>query len=224
MSEQPLTYESVLALIRESVWESERRMKEADRRSEESRAAFDQHMEKIDKKFAQEREEAAREWEKRNAELNRQMKETDKKISALGSRIGEIIECMVEGGIVDKFQALDYEIMQCGRNVKFWHPKTADIRGEIDLFLENGDTAILVEVKTTLEIADVRQHMERLEKFRLCADAKGDKRRFVGAVAGAVVEEKVKKFIYENGMYVIVQSGEAFEIEPLPEGFKAKEW
>jgi len=38
MSEQPLTYESVLALIRESVRESERRMKEADREWEKRNA------------------------------------------------------------------------------------------------------------------------------------------------------------------------------------------
>ena len=31
-------------------------------------------------------------------------------------------------------------------------------------------------------------------------------------------------FAHENGMYVIVQSGEAVEIVQTPEGFKAKEW
>ena len=28
----------------------------------------------------------------------------------------------------------------------------------------------------------------------------------------------------QNGMYVIVQSGKAFNIVPPPDGFKAKEW
>ncbi|MCL2117145.1 MAG: hypothetical protein FWH27_01835, partial [Planctomycetaceae bacterium] len=125
--------------------------------------------------------------------------------------------------IVDKFQAFGYEILQCGRNIKYEYKKIG-IRGEIDLFLENGDIAILVEVKTSLETADVHRHMERLEEYRRCADARGDKRRFIGAVAGAVVQDDAMKFAHANGMYVIVQSGEAVEIVPVPQGFQAKEW
>ena len=197
MSEQSLTYESILELFRES---------------------------------ERERKEFSREWRERSAEFDRQMQETDlqikeahKKISALGSRIGEMIECMVEGGIVDKFQALGYEITQCARKYKFGLPKSVNW-GEIDLYLENGDIVILSKVKTTLETADVRKHIERMEKFRRCADEKGDKHRFVGAVAGAVVEGEAEEFVHANGMYVIIQSGEAVEIVPVPEGFQVKEW
>ena len=216
MPEQ-LTYESVLALIQENTRKADWRMK----------------------KIAREREKDAQEWRERTAEIDRlqkknaqQMKETDrlakeahKKNSELDSRIGEIIEGMVEGGIIDKFQALGYEIIQCGRNVKFWHPKTVGIRGEIDLLYE-GDVEILIEVKTTLETSDVRRHMERLEKYRQCFNAKAEskQKRFVGAVAGAVVKDEAKNFAHENGIYVIVQSGEAFEIVKLPEGVQAKEW
>ena len=53
---------------------------------------------------------------------------------------------------------------------------------------------------------------------------KGDKRRFIGAVAGAVVKGDAEEVAHENGMYVIVQSGKAMEIIPVPEGFKAREW
>ena len=116
-------------------------------------------------------------------ETDKIARESHKKIFALGSRIGEIIENMVGGNkIIDKFRALGYEIVQCGRNISFEYIKL-DIRGEIDLFLEDGEIAILIEVKTTLTTADVQRHIERMEKYRRCADARGDKRRFVGAVA-----------------------------------------
>ena len=76
-----------------------------------------------------------------------------------------------------------------------------------------------------METADVCNHIERLEKFRRCTDAKGvDKRRFIGAVAGAVVKGDAADVAMENGMYVIVQSGEAIKILPQPEGFVAKKW
>ena len=153
-----------------------------------------------------------------------QMKATDRKISALGSRIGEIVEAMVEGHIVEKFQAFGYDVEECFPRLPFKNKKLG-LEGDIDLFLEDGDTAILIEVKTTLETADVRRHLERMEEYRLYADAKGiGKRRYIGAVAGAVVKGEAAKFAQKNGLYVIVQSGYAVEIIPPPKGFKAKEW
>ena len=155
-----------------------------------------------------------------------QMKKTDRRISDLGGRIGKIVENMVKGNIASKFRAFGYENLDddCSENKKFTNKKLG-ISGEVDLLLENGDVAVLIEVKTTLETADVRKHIERMEKFRRWADAKGvAKKRYIGAVAGAVVEGDAEKFAHENGMYVIVQSGKAVEIMTPPEGFTAKEW
>ena len=201
--QSPLTYEGILEMFRQN----------AEQRKETDR--------EFDRKFDRMIEEADR----RRKDIDQQMKETNKKISALGSRIGEIVESMVSGNgnIVDKFYALGYKITEWNPHKKFWDPDT-NIRGEVDVFLENGDAAILIEVKTSLETADVRDHIKRLEKFRRYADVKGDKRHFIGAVAGAVVDDEAKNFAHENGMYVIVQSGEAVEIVTPPEGFTAKEW
>ena len=158
-------------------------------------------------------------------EVSEQMKRTDKKISELGSRIGEIIENMVAGNIIEKFQDLGYDVTGCSPRKSFKN-KEFGIDGEVDLLLDDGDVGILIEVKTTLETADVRRHIERLEKYRRYANARGigDKQRYIGAVAGAVVKKEAAKFAQENGMYVIVQSGEAVEIIEQPKGFKAKEW
>ena len=131
---------------------------------------------------------------------------------------------MVKGNIVAKFQELGYEVTECSRN-RFFENKKLGIRSEIDLFLDDGEVAILIEVKTTLETADVRSHIARLEKYRRCADTKGvNKKRFIGAVAGAVAMDEVVKFAQENGLYAIVQSGKAVEIVAPPDGFQAKEW
>jgi predicted AAA+ superfamily ATPase len=152
------------------------------------------------------------------------MKRTSKEVGALGSRIGTIVENMVKGDIVAKFRAFDYEIDDYCEKKKFENNKI-DVHGEIDLFLENGDIAILIEIKTTLETKDVRKHIDRLEKFRRYVDAKGvDKRHFIGAVAGAVIEGEAEEFAHENGIYVIVQSGKAVDIVTPPAGFVAKKW
>jgi len=153
-------------------------------------------------------------------ETAEQMKETDRKIGALTSRIGEIVENMVGGDIVGQFQALNIAIKSHSRDKTFGTRGTSE-SGQIDVFLENGDIVVLIEVKTKLTDDDVREHIERLEKYRRYGD---DKRRIMGAVAGAVVSDDVVKFAHRQGLYVIVQSGEAVEIIAPPVGFKAKEW
>ena len=97
---------------------------------------------------------------------------------------------------------------------------------KLTYFLEDGDVAILISVKTKLTTEYVHEHIEQLEKYRRYVDAKGngDKRRFIGAVAGAVAPDDVVKFAQKKGFYVIVQSGIAVEIVPTPENFRAKEW
>jgi len=156
----------------------------------------------------------------RQEKTDQQIERTSKKVEALGSRIGEIVENMIGGDIVGQFQALNIAIKSHSRNKTFGTRGTSE-SGEIDVFLENGDLVILIEVKTRLTDDDVREHVERLEKYRRYGD---DKRRILGAVAGAVVSDDVIKFAHRQGLYVIVQSGEAVEIIASPVGFVAKEW
>jgi hypothetical protein len=93
---------------------------------------------------------------------------------------------------------------------------------EIDVMLENGDKAMLVEVKTNLTTEDVQDHIKRLEKMRVYADLHGDKRTFLGAVAGVVITTNVKEYALKQGFFVIEPSGETFNI--IPPNNKPKEW
>jgi hypothetical protein len=61
-------------------------------------------------------------------------------------------------------------------------------------------------------------------KVRQYADLKGDKRVFLGAVAGFIISDTVKKFALKKGFYVIEPSGETFNIT-VPEGeYAVREW
>jgi hypothetical protein len=170
--------------------------------------------------------EQFRETRESIAELRLAQKESearfDRQMSKLGNRIGELVEAMVEGGIVRLFRELGYDFDMYARRGASFGNRELGISGEIDFFLENGDYACLVEVKTNLSEDDVRDHMERLEKFRKCSDIKGDKRRFIAAVGGGVVRDNVRKFALSQGIYVIQQSGENVEVI-APEG-KPKLW
>ncbi len=193
-------------------------MREADRRRKEERKARMEKMAEEDRR----REEKA---DLSRKALERQMRETDRKIAALGSRVGQIVENMIGGDIVRQFQALGYKVDSLYRNRIFGKIGTVE-QGEIDLILEDGDIAILLEVKVNLQTDDVRDHVKRMEKYRSYRDSRGvkDEYRYIGAVAGAVVEPNVAEFAQKQGMYVIVQPGYAVEIIPSPEDFVAKKW
>ncbi|MDR0731343.1 MAG: hypothetical protein LBF63_06710 [Treponema sp.] len=181
----------------------------------------DKKFQETDKKF-QETDKKFQETRLQMKETDRRLQETDRKISKLGSRIGDLVEELIVPNILEKFNKLGYVFGKVAPRVRY-----QDARGlyiaEVDLLLENGDAALAVEVKTQLTIADVRDHLERMEKLRLYADGHGDKRKFLGAVAGAIASKEVKAFAVKNGFFVLEQSGDTVQIS-VPEGFKPREW
>jgi len=190
-----------------------------DKRMEESRRAFDQQM--AERRAESDRRRA--ESDRQRAESEQQMKKLRQQMGDLGLRIGDLVEHMIGGkNVVEQFQDLGYNVTEHSRNITFG--ELGD-RRQIDLLLDDGDVAILIEVKTNLKNDDVLDHIERLKTYRRCKDSKGEgKKRYIGALACAMVEDNVIKFAQKNGMYVIKQLGNTVEIVASPQEFKAKEW
>ena len=161
---------------------------------------------------------ALQEVVERQKETDRQMKETnrrlDKQLGTLGLRIGEVVEHKIAPNLREKFRELGLNFPQANSN-----SDVADYENniflEIDVKLENDDKAMLIEVKTKLTAEDVKDHIKRLVKMRVYADLHGDKRTFMGSVAG-VVTVNVKEYALKQGLFVIEphNSGETFLITP----------
>jgi hypothetical protein len=154
-------------------------------------------------------------------ETDRQIKDYNKRFGDLTKRFGEVVEYMIAPNLQEKFREFGF-IFQKTNSGTVVSDYENDIFLEIDVMLENGDKAMLVEVKTKLSTEDVKDHIKRLEKMRTYADFHNDKRKFLGAVAGVVMTPNVKKYALEHGFYVIEPSGETFNITP-PKG-RPKEW
>jgi hypothetical protein len=205
-----LTFEKVWAMFQES-----------DRRMRENRQETDRVLEET-KDIMRENAIQMKETDRKMQETDRRMRETDRKISSLGSRIGDLVEQLIAPNILEKFKNLGYVFGKVAPNVRY-----TDSRGryiaEVDLLLENGDTALAVKVKTNLTNGDVREHLERMEKLRRYGDQHQDRRKLLGAVAGAIASEGVKAFAVKQGFFVLEQSGDTVKIS-VPEGFKPREW
>jgi hypothetical protein len=173
-----------------------------------------------DKKF-QETDKKFQKTDEKFQETEKLVRQNQKMMGDLGRKFGTIIEHMFIPNLEEKFNALGYEFGKAGPNVRIANKKH-NIFAEIDVFLENGDCALAVEVKTQAHIEDVQEHVERMEKLRRYFDLQNDKRKLFGAIAAALIQDDIRDYAFKQGFYVIKQSGDNVRVEE-PEN-KAKAW
>ncbi|MBF0179145.1 MAG: DUF3782 domain-containing protein [Magnetococcales bacterium] len=194
--------DTTLSVTVDDVWkafmETDRRMRETDRLIREMSA-------ETDRRF---RETAA------------QMKETDRKLDRLGGRLGEFVEGLVAPACRTLFAQRGIPVHKVSRRVE------ADLPGgrhmEIDLFVVNTDATALVEVKSKLTVDDVREHLSRMAEFKEFFPEYANKVA-IGAVAGMVIDEHVKRFAINQGLFVIEQAGDTLRMANEPD-FAPRHW
>jgi len=148
-------------------------------------------------------------------------KEFNERLGAITNLFGDLTEAMVAPKICEKFEEIGLIFPKASRNIKY-NDEVNNISFEVDIMLENGEKAMLIEVKTKLTIDRVNYHLGRLEKMRNYANFHGDKRTFLGAVAGIVVTDEVKNYTLSQGLYFIEYAGETFYITDPKDNLK--EW
>jgi hypothetical protein len=146
-----------------------------------------------------------------------------KEIGSLSGTWGKFVAEMVQPKIVEMFQNRGIAIEMSAQSVKA--VKDGNVFYEIDILLVNTDIAVAVEVKSSLSIDDVNEHLERLEKIKQVSpklfNLSGMK--VYGAVAGMIVEGEADKYAYKKGLFVLRQKGNIVEIVNDFK-FKPKEW
>jgi hypothetical protein len=206
--------ESFMAAVRESLQESEERF---DRSLEKSRAEFDRRMEEYAKwqeEYVKKQAEEDELQKKRNEEFYAQL-------GNLTNLFGHYTEAMLAPALRDKFNDLGFHFEKSNRDVSF-KGSNNQILMEVDIILENGEKAILIEIKTKLTMGKINYHLDRLEKMREYANSHGDKRTFLGGIAGIVVPDEERKYALSQGLYLIELAGDTLNITP-PDG-NPKEW
>ena len=199
----------------EQVWAA---FMESKKRNEELRIQMQENAKEM-----KETDRRLKETEKLIKENAREMKETGRRMGYLSNRFGELAEHLVAPGIKSRFEELGYRFDMvatrggeiCGADGK--------VKTEIDLYLENDEIMIVVEVKSKPSVKDVDHHIKRLEIVREFRKKARNERKILGAIAGAVFGAEEKKATIDAGMYVIEQSGDTMKID-MPEGFIPREW
>ena len=174
-------------------------------------------------KNAREMKDTFRQMKEEREETARIVKDNARQMGYLNNRFGELAEHLVGPGIVDKFNEMGFSFTGWSDGQKIFDPVSRKILAEVDMLLENGDIVIAVEIKVKPKVEEVNEHIERMEVLRKSADRRGDKRKFRGAIAAAIINKAMQDYVIKKGFYLIVQSGDTMKIT-IPEGFKPREW
>jgi hypothetical protein len=148
-------------------------------------------------------------------------RQADRHLKGFPNRFGEVPEYTFAPSLREKFKDFGLNFPKANSNTNI-SDQDKNTFLEIDVMLESSGKAMLVEIANELTTENVKDHIARLKKMRAYADSHGDKRTFLGAVAGAAKTPKVKEYALKQGFYVIEPSGETFNITP-PNG-QPKEW
>ncbi|MDR1177988.1 MAG: hypothetical protein LBK64_04100 [Spirochaetaceae bacterium] len=166
------------------------------------------------------------ETDRKMRETDRKIQEmtarTDKQIGELGNRFGELAEHLVRPNVLEKFRTLGYTFSRAGSDVEFFD-RAGKALTEADIWLENGEFVMVVEIKSRLRRRDVEEHVRRMGILRTYLDERNDRRKLLGAVAAVVVTGDMREYVPEKGFYLIEPSGDTVRIT-APENFTPKVW
>jgi len=156
-------------------------------------------------------------------ETARIVKELSKQMGDLHNRFGELAEHLVVPSIAERFNELGFHFDSVAPGGEKIFGENRKVIAQTDILLKNSDYIIAIEVKAKPDMEDIPEHINRLGILRNYWTNKGDRRKLLGAIAGAIFPETVKKAAAKAGLYPLVQSGDTMKIE-IPEGFVPREF
>ncbi len=194
-----LTFEQVMELF----LENRRQLEENGRQLVEVREQMKETNEQLAQQFKETDERMAKEWKKTDKKMREVM-------GLFTSQWGKMMEALVKPDALRLFQERGIQVNYCMRRVE---ARVGGRNMELDLLLENGQEVIVLEVKTTLKLDDVKEFMaEELGEF-LTFFPRYRNYRIYGGVAALDVDEGVDKYAYRNGLFVLMVGGGVVQIK-----------
>jgi len=149
-----------------------------------------------------------KETDARFKETDAKFKETDQKLRQLeglfGLQWGKLIEALVQPNVLQLFQERGVQVRHIFEQAK---SKLNGQTLELDLLLENSNEVVVVEVKSTLRVSDVRDFVADLAEFQTFFPRYQDYRVY-GAVAGLDIVEDADRYAYRQGLFVLKVVGD----------------
>jgi hypothetical protein len=190
--------DSYFADIKEMFETSERRMTAMSEESNRRIAAMTEE----DERRKQEADRSRQEVDRQLIMLREEIRDLGRQLGYVGRSIGEMVELLLVPGICEKMNLFGHNFTVISPNKKF--KKDKRYLTEIDLFLENCEEIMAVEIKTHLDVRWVGGHLQRLKLLRENESITGLSGKVLyAAVAGIIIDADARVLALDNGMYVI---------------------
>ncbi|MBD2395597.1 DUF3782 domain-containing protein [Cyanobacterium aponinum FACHB-4101] len=203
----------------DDIWRILAELAEAQKKTEQLSQETERKFQRLSQESEQRFQESDRKFQQLIQETNRQISAVNKQISALGGKWGRFVENMVAPACETIFLSRGIDVHQVSQRVR---KRINSDTLEIDVLVTNQDSVLVVEVKSSLGVEDVKELMADLKRFRQFFPEYNQKKLY-GAVAGIEIEEGADKYANKQGLFVLSQKGEAVGILNPPE-FEAKAW
>ena len=157
--------------------------------------------------------------QKINNELDESIKQMNKIVGKLSNPLDDFIKEVLYPAVMRLFRERNIEVHEVHRNI------ISQRNGEgieIDLLVVNDNDIIAIECKSNLKTDDINAHLKRLDKLKRLLPSYADK-RVMGAVSAMVLAPNVVQYAYNQGLFVIAQTGNYLSICNSEE-FEAKSW
>ena len=176
--------------------ETERAMVKIREETERSMAKSHEEMERS---MAKSREETERIL---TAKINGLNETVDKWIGYTGHSIGHIVEMVLIPGIKKKMNECGHDFYTLEPRKQYYR-KDGNIFMKFDLFLENDEEVMAIEVKTRLSVSAVENLLKQLQLLRKHKSEKLNDKTILAAVAGLSIDRDAREMALRLGMYVI---------------------
>ncbi|GBE76062.1 hypothetical protein myaer87_32890 [Microcystis aeruginosa NIES-87] len=209
----------LLAELVEAQKETERCFQETERRFQETERVLKEQSLETERILKEQSLETERILKEQSLKTDRQITRLSKEIGNLGGKWGRFVENMVAPACETLFLNRQIPVHQVSQKVR----KRLDGKTlEIDVLVTNENHVLVVEVKSSLSVDDVKELIKNLTEFRQFFPEYNHKQLY-GAVAGIEMEEGADKYAYRQGLFVLAQRGENVAILNDTE-FQPKTW
>ena len=193
--------------------------KETNRRFQETERLLKEQSQETDRLLREQSQETDRLLREQSQETDRRIREVNKQIGDLGGKWGRFVENMVAPACETIFLKRGIPVHQVSQRVK---KRLNGQTLEIDVLVTNENHVLVVEIKSSLGVNDVKELQSDLNKFRQFFPEYAQKQLY-GAVAGIEIEEGADRYAYRQGLFVLAQAGETVSILNNPD-FQPKNW
>lgn len=132
---------------------------------------------------------------------------------------GKLVEALVNNRVVSLLQSRGISVKNTSQRIKGSENRH---NFEFDIIAENGDSIVVIEVKTTLRVDDVKRFLKKLSRFKTWLPRYSDLKVY-GAVAFLHEASEAAIFAEKFGLFTILATSSSAEITN-PSDFNPKEF